>query len=78
MQLMASDFTERIRVSAEEKRLLQRLAKQRKTSKSEILRLGLKLVATETERERRRREAFDELIRMAIEVPGKDIPWGAK
>jgi hypothetical protein len=78
MHVMANTFTERIRLSAADERLLRRLAKERKTTKSDILRAGLKLVAGEDERERRRREGIAGLIRLAREVPGKDIPWGAK
>jgi hypothetical protein len=75
--LLPPDLTERFRIDPADARLLRRLARERKTTKSAILREGLHRLAAEQERLRRRQGAIDYLVAMADAVPGRpdDSRW---
>lgn len=70
MQVMTQSSTERVRLSPEEQRKLRQVAKRTGRTKSEVMRAGLQDQWNKTEGEERRQLAWDELIRMADEVPG--------
>lgn len=76
---MAQSITERVRLSPDEERMLVQVAKRTGRTKSEVLRAGLADQHAKLDLLERRRRAFDELIRMADEVPGEPkVPWRMK
>ncbi len=79
MQRMAQSITERVRLSPEEQRKLEEVARRTGRTKSEVLRAGLENQWTKLDLLERRHKAFDELIRMADEIPGEPkVPWRMK
>jgi len=77
--LMAQSITERVRLSPEEERKLNQVAKRTGRTKSEVLRAGLEDQWRKAEADEERRKAWDQLIRWAEEIPGEPkVPWRAK
>jgi hypothetical protein len=64
----------KVRVSKAEKALLRRLAKQKKTTESAVVREGLGLVALQDDRMR----AVEELVKMIPTHPSRVQPFGLK
>lgn len=75
---MERTVTKQVRLTRQEARQLRELARAAGRSESEILRSGIGLTQAGLERQARRRKAFDELIRLADEVPGTDTPFRLK
>lgn len=66
---MVQSATERVRLSPEEQRMLKQVARRTGRTKSEVLRAGLEDQWHKTNKEERRQKAWDELIRLADELP---------
>lgn len=79
MQAMAQSITERVRLSPEEERKLKEVAKRTGRTKSEVLRAGLEDQWASLDLLERRKWAFEQLAKMAVEVPGgPKVPWRMK
>ncbi len=70
MQLMVQSITERVRLSAEEERRLQEVARRTGQSKSDVLRAGIESQWAKLELLDRRRAGFQELADLAAKYPG--------
>jgi hypothetical protein len=77
LMFLPANLTERFRLDPTDARLLRRLARERKTTKSAVLREGLHRLAADQERLKRRQGAIDYLLAMADAVPGRadDTRW---
>ena len=75
---MERTVTKQVRLTKEEARKLQALAKRMDVTESDVLRSALDLAEKELERKARRDAAWEGLMRLAVEVPGKKIPFRMK
>ena len=78
MQIMVQSITERVRLSPEEGRKLESVAKRTGRTKSDVLRAGLEDQWRKARRDEEYERAWDELVRMAREVPGSDAKFRMK
>jgi predicted transcriptional regulator len=76
--VMERTVTKQVRLTKEEARTLKQLAATTGKTESELLRRGIAAFEREWARRDERQKAFDELMRMAEEVPGKNIPFRLK
>lgn len=76
--VMERTVTKQVRLTKEEARQLREFAKATGTTESEVLRNGIGAFEREWARRSEREKAWDELIRMAKEIPGKNIPFRMK
>jgi hypothetical protein len=76
--VMERTVKKQVRLTKEEARQLRELASVAKKTESDILRAGLALSKEEWDRRQRRARAIEGLKRLAVEVPGKKIPFRMK